>query len=92
MNFAGIDDALGFTGHTYDLVLDKVFAQARFYDPDTSRMLSEDTYWNTNNMLYGDKKSSMPDINAIRQSTNLYVYCMNNPINYIDTISVNTFP
>jgi len=42
-------------------------------------------------MIYGDDpKDSLglniytPDINAIRQSSNLYVYCMNNAVMYVD--------
>ena len=35
-------------------------------------------------MIYGDENSGMPDISAIMQSTNLYVYCMNNPVMYKD--------
>lgn len=45
-------------------------------------MLSEDTYWNTSNMIYGDKEYKeddvrIPDIEAIMQSGNLYAYAMN---------------
>ena len=62
-------------------------------------MLSEDSHWNPENMIYGDNPVKInerqdplgltnyiyvPDINAIRQSTNLYVYCMNNPFRYTD--------
>ena len=61
---------------------------------------TEDTHWNVNNMIYGDNPQKInerkdplglniytyvPDINAIRQSTNLYVYCGNNPIMYMDS-------
>lgn len=37
-------------------------------------------------MIYGDNasNSNVPDYSAIRQSANLYVYCGNNPVNYID--------
>ena len=35
-------------------------------------------------MIYGDENSGIPDISAIMQSTNLYVYCMNNPVMYKD--------
>lgn len=53
-------------------------------DPSVGRFMMEDTYWNTTNMIYGDNNSSIPDITAIMQSSNCYVYCMNNPIRWID--------
>ncbi len=42
-------------------------------------------------MIYGDDPlklngyTMVPNIHAIMQSGNLYVYCMNNPIMYVDT-------
>ena len=40
-------------------------------------------------MIYGDKEykpgeTKVPDLNAITQSSNLYAYCMNNPLKYTD--------
>jgi RHS repeat-associated protein len=75
------------------------YLRARFYTPSTGRFSSEDTHWNPENMIYGDnpqkigeKKDALginiytykPDINAVRQSANLYVYGLNNPIYYVD--------
>jgi len=45
------------------------YLRARYYDPATSRMLSEDSYWG---------KSNDP------LSLNLYAYCSNNPIMFCD--------
>jgi len=42
MNRAGVDNAVGFTSYTYDVVLDLYFAQARFYDQNTRRFISVD--------------------------------------------------
>jgi hypothetical protein len=52
-------------------------------------------------MIYGDTNSRVsaridalglnfftPDINAIRQRANLYVYCLNNPVRYYDSIGL----
>ena len=62
-------------------------------------MLSPDTHWNTGNMIYGDSPlkinegqdalglntyTIVPDIYAIRQSSNLYVYCGSNPVMFVD--------
>ena len=60
------------------------YLRARYYEPLTSRMLSPDQYWNTGNMIYGNGGGTTPSLYAIRQSSNLYVYCMNNPINLFD--------
>ncbi len=48
-------------------------------------------------MVYGDKEykdgeTKIPDINAIMQSSNLYVYCMNNPLKYIDSTGMLAYP
>ena len=116
-----------------------IYLRNRYYDPKAGRFTSEDAYWNTDNMIYGDKDASeplysikeileiiqnkftpfidndseqqviteylkikndvplssikgfstydikkQPDIKSIKQSSNLYVYCMNNPIRNID--------
>ena len=42
MNMAGVDNAIGFTSYTYDVVLDKYFAQARMYDANNRRFAQED--------------------------------------------------
>lgn len=89
-----------YCGEYFDKETGTYYLRARYYDPATSRMLSEDTHWNPGNMIYGvddpviigtyedalglNVYTYAPDINAIKQSTNLYVYCGNNPIMYID--------
>ena len=74
-----------YCGEYYDKETDLIYLRARYYDPATSHMLSEDIHWNTNNMIYGDSgNNSVPSIAAIIQSSNLYVYCRNNPVNLID--------
>jgi len=35
-------------------------------------------------MIYGNNNSAIPAINAIKQSVNLYTYCVNNPLSFID--------
>lgn len=79
-----------YSGEYFDKETGTIYLRARYYDPATSRMLSEDTHWNTSNSIYGDDPLSLnkytyaPDIAAIRQSGNLYVYAMNNPLTFID--------
>lgn len=62
-----------------------IYLRNRYYDPKTGRFTSENSYWNTDNMIYGDNgETGFPDFAAISQSSNLYVYGMNNPVKYTD--------
>jgi len=82
----------GFTGYANDSVANTLFAQSREYMPTTGRFISQDTHWHIGNMIYGDIEryepwevhNGGPDSFAIRQSSNLYVYALNNPKNYLD--------
>ena len=58
-----------YTGGIYDVSTGLYYLNARYYDPNDGRFISQDTYRG----------------NSIDPSTlHLYVYCQNNPINYID--------
>jgi len=71
-----------------------VILHNRSYDPATLKGTQTDPFWLTGvgggNMIFGDRPVRMPnagllpDIHAIYQSTNLYAYVMNNPVNFID--------
>jgi RHS repeat-associated protein len=58
-----------YTGGIYDQSTGLYYLNARYYDPEDGRFLTEDTYHGEN-----DK----PDTQY------LYVYCANNPVNYVD--------
>ena len=74
----------GFTGKDLDSTGLYYFA-ARYYDASVGRFTSQDPHWNHHNMIYGDDPNNkFPLISAITQSTNLYVYCGNNPLGYVD--------
>jgi len=73
-----------FTNHEIDEVLEVYYANARMYDPLTSRFISPDSHWGPHNRIYGDNPGLIPDIYAIRQSANLYSYVMSNPIRFTD--------
>ena len=62
-----------------------VYLRNRYYNPSTGRMISPDQYWSVNNAI-GNKteKHIYPNSNSIAQSCNKYVYCINNPLKYID--------
>lgn len=59
----------GFTGYQYDTTTGLYFAQARYFDSGVGRFVSEDRY-------KGNSDFS--------KSLNLYIYCGNNPIVYVD--------
>lgn len=63
------------------------------------RFTQQDTHWNTSNMIYGDNPQKIneredklglktysyaPQISAVVQSGNLYVYAVGNPVMYAD--------
>ena len=58
-----------YTGGIYDQSTGLYYLNARYYNPEDGRFLTEDTYHGEN-----DK----PD------TQHLYVYCANNPVNYVD--------
>ena len=91
-----------YCGEYFDQETDSYYLRARYYDPALGRFISEDTHWNTDNMIYGDNPVKInerenpynpnnsvtfaysPNINAVLQSNNLYVYAINNSIMYTD--------
>ena len=84
-----------YCGEYYDFESGTIYLRARYYSPTHGRFTQPDRHWNTGNMIYGDADNTnadseqaakllVPDILAIRQSSNLYVYCGNNAPNYCD--------
>ncbi len=76
-----------YRGEYYDAETGLYYLRNRYYDPKAGRFITEDTHWNTHNMIYGDnpdKNNPVPDMSAIKQSGNLYAYCSNDPINRRD--------
>jgi RHS repeat-associated protein len=81
MNFSGLDRTVNYTGHDYDEVLEKYFAQARLYDPSTRRFLSPDPlgqggnlyiYCKDNPLAFTDPGGLSPV--KIREYVNKYSY------------------
>ena len=71
-----------YNGQYTDSETGLIYLRNRYYDPSIGRFTQEDTYWNVNNMIYGE--DGRPSYPAIAQSSNLYVYCMNDPVNLSD--------
>ena len=63
------DNEICYTGQVYDKETGLYYYNARFYDPEDGRFLTQDTYRGEN---------MEPD------TLHLYVYCANNPVNYVD--------
>ena len=46
-------------GYYYDADTENYYLKNRYYDSSDARFLTEDPYWNVNNMLYGSATSSV---------------------------------
>jgi len=86
------DNPLRYCGEYFDTESGLIYLRNRYYDPELGRFINEDPHWNPDNMIYGDNNDSTPDFEAILQSVNLYAYCMNNPIAYVDSSGEFTLP
>ena len=78
-----------FAAEYYDFETGFIYLRARFYNPLTGRMLSEDPHWNIRNMQFGDIQlmrhgRMLPSHLAIIQAANLFVFALNNPVRFID--------
>ena len=93
------DNPFLYCGEYYDAETQTYYLRARYYNPANGRFNAEDTHWNLSNMLYGDspvklnehkdalglnRYTLLPNTLAVQQSSNLYVYCVANPIQYAD--------
>ena len=89
-----------YCGEYLDNETNEYYLRARYYDPAVGRFSQADTHWNPSNMIYGDNPQQIgeykdalglsryayaPQVAAITQAGNLYVYCIENPIVYIDS-------
>ena len=88
-----------YCGEYFDVETGTYYLRARYYDPGIGRFTQQDTHWNQANSIYGDNPQKIneredklglktysyaPQITAIVQSGNLYVYGVSNPVAYVD--------
>ena len=88
-----------YCGEYFDRETKTYYLRARYYDPTIGRFTQQDTHWTTANSIYGDNPQKIneredklglktysyaPQITAVMQSGNLYVYGVNNPVLYQD--------
>ena len=96
---ANDENPFRYCGEYFDSETGTYYLRARYYDPSIGRFTQPDSHWNSANRIYGDDPQKIneredalgnklysyrPQISAIVQSGNLYAYCMNNPIAFID--------
>ncbi len=68
----GIKNPLRYRGYYYDTETGLYYLQSRYYDPETCRFINADAL-----LIAG---------NDYIQGTNLYAYCYNNPVMYVDYV------
>jgi len=79
-----------YCGEYFDKETNTYYLRARYYNPTTGRFLAADKHWNSKNAIYGDSPLQLngytyaPQMIAIMQSSNLYVYGINSPLRWID--------
>ena len=93
-----------YCGEYFDRETETYYLRARYYDPTIGRFTQQDTHWTTANSIYGDNPQKInehedklglksysyaPQITAVMQSGNLYVYGVNSPIQFKDTTGQN---
>ena len=64
-----LSNPLRYRGYVYDRDTELYYLQSRYYDPDTGRFINADSL-----LVAGD----------YLQGTNMFAYCLNNPVNYTD--------
>ena len=88
-----------YCGEYWDTETGTYYLRARYYDPLIGRFTQQDSHWTSANAIYGDNPNQLaqredalgltsytysPQVSCILQSGNLYVYCINDPINGSD--------
>ena len=68
-NTIGHLNPIRYRGYIFDSESDLYYLQSRYYDPELGRFLNADSLISTGQGILGN---------------NMYVYCLNNPVSYID--------
>ena len=61
---------LRYRGYYYDAELEMYYLKSRYYDPEICRFINADSYHSTGQGIIG---------------SNMFAYCLNNPVNYYDS-------
>jgi len=88
-----------YCGEYNDLETGMYYLRARYYEPRLGRFTQQDTHWTVANMIYGDNPQKInerqdalglktytcvPQLAAVMQAGNQYVYGVNNPNEFAD--------
>ena len=88
-----------YCGEYFDVESGSYYLRARYYVPTIGRFTQQDTHWSTANMIYGDNPQKInerqnalglntytivPQLSAIMQAGNQYVYALSNPLAFTD--------
>lgn len=79
-----------YCGEYFDAETGRIYLRARYYDPALGCMLAEDPYWNDANRILNQYGNI--EVNSIIQSSNIYLYCLNNPIVHTDPKGLAVVP
>jgi len=79
-----IDNPYRYAGYEYIEKVKLYDLNARYYNPEIARLLSADPYYNLGNRVIGLYEINVPDAWSIIQANNIYVYCGNSPIIFLD--------
>ncbi|MCL2841012.1 MAG: RHS repeat-associated core domain-containing protein, partial [Defluviitaleaceae bacterium] len=81
-----------FAGEYYDWETGTYYLRARHFNPRTGRFSQPDPFWNVHNMQNGAIGGRNPNSWTIMQSANLYVFTLNDPVNFIDPSGLFAIP
>ncbi|MGL4483818.1 MAG: RHS repeat-associated core domain-containing protein, partial [Anaerovoracaceae bacterium] len=68
-SFGNLDNEVAYTGGIYDKSNQLYYLNARYYNPEDGRFITQDSYRGTNEDM---------------GTWHMYAYCKNNPVNYVD--------
>ena len=78
------DNPYRYAGYEYIEEIGIYDLNARYYNPEIARFLSQDPYYNLGNRVIGLYEINVPTAASIMQANNIYAYCGNNPVKYND--------
>ena len=84
IEYHSIDNPYRYAGYEYLEQIGIYDLNARYYNPEIARFLSQDPYYNLGNRVIGLYEINVPTAASIIQANNIYVYCGNNPITLYD--------
>ena len=91
-DFANFDNPYRYAGYEYIDEVKLYDLNARYYNPEIARFLSQDPYYDLGNRVIGLYEINDPNAWSIMQTTVLYAYCGNCPTVFDDPSGCFSFP